>query len=552
MSGELRSRVQSQLGPLHDELTNRIADVDRITATAGVTVLLAAALRLYRLGHESLWLDETLSIDYVTREYTTLGLLFELPAEDPHPPLYYLLLDGWVFVFGTSEVAVRLLSAIFGIVAVGLIYAVGAKLFDREAGIVAAALLGLSSFNLYYAQEARMYTLLAALTLASFYLFVDVVEPDREADRRTVAAYVVVTALMGYTHVFGFFVIMAQNLYAFPRLFFAGNQWPDLDRLGIRAAGLSVPRWIGIQAATATLLAPWMFLLLRRVFAISGGSSSPISWIPVPELGDVPRAVHAFFFFRGAEDPLGMLPSPVGDVEIGFTVWLVLGLAAVAVIVRSDDGRLRLGPAPGVLTFVVLFLTPLIGAYLVSVHVTPIFVERYTICASLGLFLLVGAGVSALRGIDPFDHLRVGPNQVLPLEGRHLVVGLVVFALILPLGTYYGADQKEQWREAAAEVEASASPGAAVMITDNYMVSPYRYYADRSDLSVIPIDDATLGNEIVERLDGHDEVWVLHSHAESGAVVGYLERSYTDFRLVESSEHRFNGIRMYKFVRSEE
>ena len=567
MSSELRSRVEASVELLRERLPARVGEVDRVGAAAIATVLVGAYLRLRRLGAESLWLDEALSVVYVTREYTTFELLFELPAEDPHPPLYYLLLDGWVAVFGTSEVAVRLPSALFGIATVVLVYALGAKLFGREAGIVAAALLAVSSFNLYYAREARMYTMLAALTLLSLYFLVDLLEPPSGAgdglDRRAVAGYVLATVLLAYTHVFGFFVIVAQNLYAVPRLLAATGGWPAVGPEPVREAPLSLPRWLGVQAGVAALLGPWIATLLSRVISISAGGGSPIAWIPRPELADIPLAIHAFFFFRGATDPLGSLPFPVGGVEIGFSVWLALGLAAVALPVRpagSEDGDtdgdtgvevgVGVGPAPGVLMLALLFLTPLVGAYLVSITVTPIFVERYTVPASLGLFLLSGAGVAALGPLDPIDAIRVGPNQFLPFQGRHVFVGLVLFGTILPLGGFYADDNKEQWREAVAEVEAEAADGAAVVITDDYMAAPYRYYADRTDLVILPTDDEVRGNVIEDRIRDHEEVWVLVSHAKRGAVIGYLERSYTDFEVVEAYEGEFVGIRMYRLKRT--
>jgi len=59
-------------------------------------------------------------------------------AADVHPPFYYVLLHYWITVFGTSESAVRLLSALFGVLAIPMIYLVSRQLFDKEAGLVDA------------------------------------------------------------------------------------------------------------------------------------------------------------------------------------------------------------------------------------------------------------------------------------------------------------------------------------------------------------------------------------------------------------------------------
>jgi len=498
-----------------------------------LTFLLAATARLYRLGHESIWLDESLSIAYVTREYTTLGLIFEFPMQDPHPPLYYLLLDGWVFVFGTSEIAVRLPSALFGLATVILIYALGLKVFDYETGIVAALLLGLSSFHIYHAQNARMYTLLGMLTLASYYFLVDIVAPERDHDLQTVVGYVIVTTLLGYTHVFSFFVIIAQNIYVFLRVLFDKISFPRMGTLQIPRGGISIPRWISIQISLAALLGPWMFILSRRIFAIPG-RGDPTSWIPQPSLFDAPRAIYAFFFIAVSE------PFTIQFWIAMGALFVLAALAAVAVLARGDDNRICLGPDPKVLMFLALFLVPLIGSYVISVTVKPIFVIRYLLPASLGLFLVIGAGISALRSIDPFTRLRI--------NGRHVILAFVVLALIFPLPGYYANDQKEQWREAVSHVEKSASSDAVIVITEEYMVSPYRYYANRPELTIEPVDDDIQEDRISDRLEGYDEVWVLQSRAKKETVYRYLSQS-NEFRVVESYENRYKGIQMYKFVR---
>lgn len=524
---------------LHRETSNR-----HLTSTAVVAVVFfaGAALRLFRLGHESIWLDEALSIDFVTREYTTLGLLFELPLQDPHPPLYYLLLDGWVFVFGTSAVAVRLLSALFGIASVVLIYLLGKKVFDETAGITAALLLAFSRFHIYYAQEARMYTLLAALTLVSYYFLVDVVDADTDHDWRTIAGYVIATVLVGYTHVYGFFIILAQNLYVFGRMLLCGLRERDRNVPQVWAADISVPGWIGLQTSVAVLLGPWILILLRRVFTISNGGGSQVSWIEEPSIISIPFTLYVFFF---------------NDVALFTDTFWVTGavglflitVGTVAVVVRREDGRLRLGPPPGVILFATLLLTPLVGAYVVSVLVKPIYINRYLIGASLGLFLLIGAGVSVLWRTDLFTHFRVGSDRLIPFRGRYVVVVCVLIVLMFPLTGYYAADQKEQWSEAVDHVETSASSDAVVVVTNDYVISPYRYYSERSDLTVKPVADGNVTDRFVSRLDGHSEVWVVSSHANAESVVVVLTRS-NEFRTVESHEDQYNNIQLYRFERT--
>ncbi|MGZ4892005.1 MAG: hypothetical protein ACXV2B_07085, partial [Halobacteriota archaeon] len=81
---------------------------------------------------------------------------------------------------------------------------------DTRAGLLAAFLLAASSFNIRYAQEVRMYSLLVFLGVLSMYFFIRL---TRDRTPVTLVGYVIVTTLMLYTHVYGLFLLVAQNIY---------------------------------------------------------------------------------------------------------------------------------------------------------------------------------------------------------------------------------------------------------------------------------------------------------------------------------------------------
>ena len=91
---------------------------------------------------------------------------------EEHPPLYSVILFFWLRLVGTEPFALRLLSVVFGTLAVALVYVLGRRLVSSQVGLIAAALMTLSAFAVYYSQETRMYTLALAITTTSSYLFV--------------------------------------------------------------------------------------------------------------------------------------------------------------------------------------------------------------------------------------------------------------------------------------------------------------------------------------------------------------------------------------------
>jgi hypothetical protein len=98
-------------------------------------------------------------------------------AADIHVPGYFYLLHVWVRLAGESEFGLRSLSAFFSVISVALTFALGRRLYGTVAGIAAAAFVTFNTFSIYYAQEARMYSLLAAVSAAGMWAFLDFIQP---------------------------------------------------------------------------------------------------------------------------------------------------------------------------------------------------------------------------------------------------------------------------------------------------------------------------------------------------------------------------------------
>jgi len=481
-------------------------------------VLLAAALRLFRLESESYWLDEAFSVTTVLSN-TPYELLVSVPGNDPHPPFYYLLLSGWTAIFGTGELATRSLSAFAGIATVTVLYGVGRRLFDREVGAIAALLVAVSPFHVWYSQEVRMYSLLGLLTVLSFYWFVRI-QTERPADDTGVQAeigYIIATVLLGYTHVFGLFVILAQNAYVFSRY---------LVRIVPRSR-LTVRRWIAIEGITALLLAPWLVRLFRRTVAAHGGETSNVGWIPLPTAETVREMFAAYlggYLFSES------FPLLVSLVVAGC---LVLALSSdrptTTETDRQDD------PVNAVYVVVLWFIVPILVPIALSHVVTPIFVDRYSIGASLAFFLLIAKGV------------RTFSRPAL----RYIVVGVLLVCLVVPLPAYYQNDQKEQWREAAADIESSVDGDDIILVSRPFTERTFSYYFDHSDVPTVRIDTNATTDEVRGPVDGHDDVWIVLSYTDSSTNQQILRamKNHPDYRGPVQVK-RYNGITVIRFERT--
>jgi len=181
--------------------------IPRFWLQLGVIIGLGALLRIFHLGHQSFWLDEAVMFQEAMQP--TLRQVLG-PVAYPEPELYVGLLHFWA-ALGHSDTSLRLFSALFGIATIPLFYALFAGMFGRRVGMIAALVLALSPFHVWYSQEARMYALLLFLFTLSTLAFWKALEvPER---RRYWIIYGTATALAGLTHAVAVFVVLAQVLF---------------------------------------------------------------------------------------------------------------------------------------------------------------------------------------------------------------------------------------------------------------------------------------------------------------------------------------------------
>lgn len=130
-----------------------------------IVFLLALAPRLYHLGDRPFWYDEVRTV-----ERCSLGLhgMIADAFSQRHTPVYFLLVRPSVHM-APVQFWLRLPSAIFGALAVALVYLIAKRAADWEAGIAAAMILALSPIEIAYSQEARSYALVTFCLLVALH-----------------------------------------------------------------------------------------------------------------------------------------------------------------------------------------------------------------------------------------------------------------------------------------------------------------------------------------------------------------------------------------------
>ncbi len=235
-------RRLARIDPRSLELTRGLA-----FGIVGALIVVSLLLRLRTL-HTHLWVDEGLSVGIASHP---LAHIPSLLRQDGSPPLYYLLLHIWMAWRGHSEAATHELSLIFALLTIPAAYWAGSSLFDRRTGLICAVLAALTPYLSAYAEETRMYALVALLAVILAASFLHAFVYHR---RRYRPIFAIALAAVLYTHNWGLFLGLATAVA------FAVCAWREPAgerRLLIRDGALAF-------GGAALLFLPWLPTLLYQ------------------------------------------------------------------------------------------------------------------------------------------------------------------------------------------------------------------------------------------------------------------------------------------------
>jgi len=430
-------------------------------------VLLAFGLRTWGLDAQSLWWDEGFSLHLAGQG------LRQIIYGDFHPPLYHLLLAGWIRIAGASDFAARFLSVLIGTLMVPLAYRLAAHLFDRRTARLAALLVAASPVLLWYSQEARMYELLALEYLTLLVLFHRLTDPDRPpAGRATWLAFALVEIAALYTHYFAALGIV----------------WL---MVGFRISDFGLRN---TQSAISNLQSPASNLLLTQTLV----ALAYLPWIPVflsmqgrytPPFATPPR-LRAFIEQVWHGYNAGSL-ALVGHHRLftGLsTLAGILLLVGLLTALRRDPRR------RAILWLLGHTLIPL-AAIFVLMQIRPFFHPRYTVMLAAPLLVMV----ARVNTQYPISNIRY----------RVLGIGywILLFAVAIHAFTTDPRYQRDDLRGLARYLEQVAGPDDVILF--DYVDYPFqRYYAGRAPVVFLDLgrSDEAVAQRLGDVLTGHRRV----------------------------------------------
>ena len=392
---------------------------------AGVLAL-AGFLRVLGIGTHSLWFDESFS--WLVARQPGWAILTQR-LEPILPPLYHFLLHFWLRL-GESEASLRSFSVLCSLLTVPLMYALGRELLTPATGLAAALLTATMPFQVYFAQEARLYALVILLSTVMLWGFV---RSWNSAGYWPWIGWGVLVALNIYAHYFAIFTLLAFHAFALLVQSRAGRGWRGLlvaDLVALALVGPHLPSaWAGTRQVTSHF---WL--------------SSPSPLAPFKTLD---------YLLFGHTTPLPLVPVALFLTLSVFT--LVVWTAA------RSRGRTR----RWLLLLVSLVLVPILSGLLISSVVAPVYLDRSFSLVTPAYVLLLGWGLAH-------------PPQHSPL--RLLYAGLSV-VVVISLGNHYlNLDPaKPQFREVGAILQDGWQDGDVLFHLHDSSYLPLTYYAPQTE-----------------------------------------------------------------------
>jgi mannosyltransferase len=416
----------------------RLRQVDGVLA---VTTVVAAALRFWDLGRQSLWWDEYITSLDVSAYFSQLW--HALSHTEGSPPVFFYL--EWVAVklFGSGDGGLRVVSALAGIALVPVVYLIVRELHpDVMPARLAALLVAVNPFLIWYSQEARPYALLALFAGVGLLFFL---RAQSRQQRRDLIAWSIASLLALGTHYFAVFIIAVEAAWLTYRF-----------RRRLRELAVAfVPLTIG----GALLL--WLG---------STQESSRQAWVHTwPFSFRVTNALRLFAL--GPASPDDRL------------VWIVAACAVLALgFGISRQSRARAGVALVAVVAVVSFALPLVGRAFEFDY----FLGHNVIASLVPVIVVVAIGVASI------------PNT--PLRALVAVVLCVLsVAVVLPPHNDT-AFAKSNFRRVATELERGPTrrvvylPGRSPLL--RYLPTS-RWVRDDERLGVVEVD--VLSEKVIHR-----------------------------------------------------
>jgi 4-amino-4-deoxy-L-arabinose transferase-like glycosyltransferase len=439
LDGDYTSPIQSFRDINFENIRSSIVNSRYIQILISLTIF-GGFLRFYNLGYNSLWLDEATT--YGVSQGSFAEIWQTSVTGEFHPPLFYWI-EHLMLTFGHSEIVLRVVPALLGMLVIPAFYLIGKEFRDKNVGIISAALLTVSYFGIYYSQEARVYSAVLFVFSLAVLFYLMALRTDKIAHW---VLFALLSALAVWLH---YWVLIALGvIYLHAIISFTGRLKRDV-REGKKLL-------IALCVMTVLIL-PLILVVIERYFALS--SSAPTYGVLGPIL-----IQETIVGFSGGYSPLAW------PITIIYFLLMVAGLA----FLFSEDRNKCLFSG-------MYLILPLVISILLSSKIT--MNPRYLIFLLPVFYALIAMSFPLM--------FRLIPNR----KFLYAILILIIAINVPLLAGYYTSFTKEDWRGFAGAVQSTTKDGDWVVLVPGYVSQPFNYYYSNVTDKTIQ-SGANTGNEL--------------------------------------------------------
>jgi len=433
-------------------------------------IVIALAVRLYKLSKEVFWIDEGVYISY-TFLPSVKSVIQTCNIWTNRPPLYFIIYNAWGKTFGISQKALLLFPVITGVVSIILMYFIVKKLFkNKDIAFIAALLTCFSLYHFHYSRDNTEYMFFPMMIFLSILTFINLMQSTSQTRTKNTILHIISTTALFYTHNYAFMIILIENVTFFAFL--------KRNRHLLKS-------WILAQLAILLLIAPQLALTYNQAdyYANAFGNGLGINMTIGRYSKSIIEQLMIIYQFNLGDKTTNInhlignnsLAQSASKIMTAAVFLLLISGIALSLIefkkVRKKQSAFPLNlneeNAHGLALLLLLLIVPIL---ITALYSDIIFREKCFVFTILVFNTFLAAGIIRL-----FQNRKIAKTII--------VSGLIIISILSithSIKNNYFFGEQEDWKAAAEFLKQPEQRAEAIFIDVDYASLSFLYYYNNS------------------------------------------------------------------------
>lgn len=432
-------------------------------------LLLATFLRFYHLDFQSIWLDEIHTLKETDPELPFKEFVSVIQFREGMGHFYFLIIRILNEIFSYSTYTARMFSAVIGVLSVFYIYKLGKIIFNKETGLIAAALLSINWFAILYSQEARPYILLMFLVILSYYRLIVFLKTK---SIKNAIIYGIICGLVFNSHAIGLLSIFSQYLLLmFLFLIISKNEKLDFFKKGI------------IIFLVALFFSIPMYQMLIKMSKYKSG------WLQLPGPDGFSQIFNQF----------------LGNTELLYFIFISIIIFYIINVFNQKEIKLNYNNLLdnklifSAIILITWFFFPILLAIIKSYSSEPMILNRYFITLVPALLITIAIGIDLIK------------NSISKILIIMVIISFSLMDLIF-IKDFYNKVTKTEFREVSNQIIKRNKNNDKIVSTYGWLMS-YFFDKDKNSKPTIEMPFTTYVNSLRTNINPLESFWFMDGNS---------------------------------------